>query len=53
MQEFAQTLKSALYRKQMSKDLKLEIDPWENFLAHDSQHFLPLINHREPISIHE
>lgn len=36
MEQFAQILKQSLYRRQMVKELKIEQDPWENFLAYDS-----------------
>lgn len=32
----------------MRKEFKIVDDPWENFLAHDAKHFLPLINHKDP-----
>jgi len=35
----------------MVKDLKLADDPWENFLAFDAKHFLPLLNHKETIEL--
>jgi len=37
----------------MRKDLKLADDPWENFLAYDSKHFLPLLNHTNPLPLPE
>jgi hypothetical protein len=35
----------------MKKELKIHQDPWENYLMHDSKHFIPLICHQKPLPI--
>jgi hypothetical protein len=33
------------------KKMKLDEDPWDNYLFHDSKHLLPLICHNEALPI--
>jgi len=35
------------------KELKMHVDPWENYLVHDSKYFLPLLAHSSPLPIEE
>lgn len=51
MNELGEKLNVQLRRNKMRKEMKIESDPWENFLVHDSQHFLPIINHTKALEV--
>jgi len=35
------------------KSMKIQEDPWENYLYHDSKYVLPLICHRKSLTVEE
>ena len=37
----------------MKKQLKIEEDPWDNYLVHDSKYLLPLICHSQDLTLSE
>jgi hypothetical protein len=37
----------------LKKQLKIEEEPWENYLIHDSKYFIPLLCHSKEQSIEE
>ncbi len=38
---------------QMRKQLKMDEDPWDNYLVYDSKYFLPLLCHSAELKIEE
>ena len=38
---------------QMRKELKMNEDPWDNYLVHDSKYFMPLLCHSTSLRIEE
>lgn len=44
-------LNSSFTQHKLRKDLKLQEDPWENYLVHDSQYFLPILFSQKSLSI--
>ena len=43
--EFAQKLNRQLTQSRLRRELKMDEDPWDNYLAFDAKHFLPILNH--------
>jgi len=35
----------------MRKELKLDEDPWENYLIYDARYFLPLLCHKKALPL--
>jgi len=53
LEDLAKLLKDSHKSNTSKKELGIQEDPWENYLFYDSQFILPLINHKEPLSIVE
>jgi hypothetical protein len=53
MSVFTANLKQSLVQLKLRKEFQITDDPWENFLAHDAKHFLPLLNHKAPMSLRD
>lgn len=51
LEELTKLLKESYKTNQTRKEYGIQEDPWENYLFHDSQFIIPLINHTEPLSI--
>lgn len=51
LEHFSHLLKDAYRSNQNKRDYGIQEDPWENYLYHDSQFIIPLINHKEPLDI--
>lgn len=45
LQSLIQKIKESNTMHTLRKQLKLDEDPWDNYLIHDSKYFLPLICH--------
>jgi hypothetical protein len=43
--KLAEVLNAQLTKSKLRKELKMDEDPWENYLAHDAKYFLPILNH--------
>lgn len=53
VEEFTKTLRSAFRQNHSKRELGIQEDPWENYLYHDAKFIIPLLNHKEPLSIIE
>ncbi len=39
--------------KDLRKQLKIEMEPWENYLIHDAKYFVPILCHQKDRDIEE
>lgn len=51
LEKLAKSLKDAYKAHHTKRELKIHEDPWENYLYHDSQFIIPLINHKKSLDI--
>lgn len=47
----ADKLRSSFRQHKLKKQFKIQEDPWENYLIHDSKQFLPVLNNRAPLGL--
>lgn len=56
MKEFGQfvaNLKNSLSLYKQRKQMGVNTEPWENYMALDSKIYLPLINHEDPLDVYQ
>jgi hypothetical protein len=53
IQELISELNRAQSMHQLRKQLKMDEDPWENYLIHDSRYIMPILCHSQELSIEE
>ncbi len=53
MQKFFEQINNATNMHLLRKQFKMDEDPWDNYLIHDSKYIMPLLCHSSDLKVEE